>query len=168
MKSKTVNSQQSTHHGNRFSLRNIGHILIVLVLMACSGGTILHEYHDVDLWGWDATDTVSFVLPTITASGHVVATIGVRFTNSYPYNDLFLLGTLERDSTVVRKDTIKVSIYNEKGNNEGEGFPYATITQPIVSIEVDSGYAYEYKVNHMMQDPQIKGITSVGLHLKSN
>jgi len=143
-------------------------LLCGLLLSACSGGTILHEYHDVDLWNWKPEDTVSFVLPTITSSGDVVATIGVRVTNSYPYNDLYLLGTLECDSSEIRTDTIKVCVYNDKGDNEGEGFPYATVTQPIIPIEVDSGHVYLYKVNHIMQDPKIKGIAGIGLHLKSN
>ena len=138
------------------------------MLTACSGGTILHEYHDVDLWDWKTDDTVSFMLPTITSSGKVVAIIGVRFTSSYPYNDLYLLGTLECDSSEIRKDTIKVGIYNKKGSNEGDGFPYTTITQRIVPIEVDSGHVYQYKVNHFMQDPQIKGISGIGLQLKSD
>lgn len=138
------------------------------MLTACSGGTILHEYHDVDLWDWKTDDTVSFMLPTITSSGKVVAIIGVRFTSSYPYNDLYLLGTLECDSSEIRKDTIKVGIYNKKGSNEGDGFPYTTITQRIVPIEVDSGHVYQYKVNHFMQDPQIKGIAGIGLQLKSD
>ena len=146
----------------------MSYILSVFMLMACSGGTILHEYHDVDLWDWKTDDTVSFTLPTITASGDVVATIGVRFTSSYPYNDLFLLGTLECDSSEIRTDTIKICVYNTKGSNEGDGFPYSTITQQINSIEVDSGHVYQYKVNHIMQDPKIKGIAGIGLHLKSD
>lgn len=168
MKYKKANSQQSTYHNKRHSCSRISYILLVFMLIACSGGTILHEYHDVDLWDWKTDDTISFTLPTITSSGEVAATIGVRFTSSYPYNDLYLLGTLECDSSEIRTDTIKVCIYNKKGSNEGDGFPYSTITQRISPIEVDSGHVYQYKVNHFMQDPQIKGIAGIGLHLKSD
>ena len=168
MKSRTTDSRQSTYHRKGISFLKASYILMVVVLMACSGGTILHEYHDVDLWNWKTEDTIVFELPTITSSGDIVATMGVRFTSSYTYNDLDLLGTLECDSLEIRADTIKVCLYNKKGNNEGDGFPYTTITQSIGTIEVDSGHVYQYKVNHIMQDAQLKGITGIGLHLKSN
>ena len=168
MKSKTTNSLKSAYRRKRFVLLEACYILTVVGLMACSGGTIFHEYRDVDLWNWDSEDTVSFELPTITSSGDIGATVGVRFTSSYRFNDLYLLGTLECDSSEIRTDTIRVCLFNEKGNNEGEGFPYITITQSIAPIEVDSGHVYQYKLNHIMQDRQIKGITGIGLHLKSN
>lgn len=168
MKSKTTHSLKSIDHRKRFSFLKASYLLTVVGLMACSGGTIFHEYHDVDLWNWDSEDTISFALPEITSSGDIVAAVGVRFTSSYRFNDLYLLGTLECDSSGIRIDTIRLRLFNKKGTNEGEGFPYITITQSIAPIEVDSGHVYQYKINHIMQDPQIKGIACIGLHLKSN
>lgn len=138
-----------------------------MLFTACSGNTFLHEYHDVNLWSWNNDDTVSFDVPTITSTGEVEAEIGVRFTNSYIYQDLFLLGTLECEESIIQTDTIKVPIYQENGTTDGEGFPYTTITEPITSFQVDSGYEYSYKVTHLMGATPIKGIASIGLQLKS-
>ena len=99
------------------------YVLAGLLTSACTDGTFLHEYRDVDLWGWDGNDTVAFDLPVITASGEVEAIVGVRHTISYTYKDIVLLGTVERDGANVQTDTIRVSIYKANGTNEGDGFP---------------------------------------------
>lgn len=142
-------------------------IVLGMLITACSGGTFLHEYYDTDLWGWNNDDTISFDLPIITSSGEVEAEVGVRFTNTYAYQDLILLGTLECNETPVQTDTIKVSIFKKNGANEGEGFPYTTTIQPATTFQVDSGQVYRYHLTHLMSPTPIKGITGIGLRLKS-
>jgi gliding motility-associated lipoprotein GldH len=137
-----------------------------MLLTACTGGTFLHEYHDVDLWGWNADDTVTFHLPVITRGGKVEAEVGVRFTNSYRYKDLLLLGIVERDDEVVRTDTVRVNIFRENGTDTGEGFPYITTEQRAVTFEVDSGHVYRYRIVHLMSPGPTKGICGIGLKLR--
>lgn len=152
---------------NHNTPQKFGLFLLSMLFTACSGSTFMHEYHDVNLWGWNAEDTVAFDLPPITSTGEVEAEIGVRFTDSYRYNDLRLLGTLACDGTVVRADTILVQIFQENGTTEGEGFPYTTITGPATSFQADSGHVYSYKVTHLMTQMPVKGIAGIGLRLTS-
>ena len=143
------------------------YVLAGLLTSACTDGTFLHEYRDVDLWGWDGNDTVAFDLPVITASGEVEAIVGVRHTISYTYKDIVLLGTVERDGANVQTDTIRVSIYKANGTNEGDGFPYITTEQIAVTFPVDSGHTYRYTISHLAIRERTKGITGIGLRLKT-
>lgn len=142
-------------------------LLAVVITSACTDGTFLHEYRDVNLWGWDADDTIAFELPVITASGEVEAIVGVRHTISYEYKDIVLLGTLERDGATAQTDTIRVSLYKANGTNEGDGFPYITTEQKAVTFPVDSGHTYRYNLSHLAVQQRTKGITGIGLRLRT-
>ena len=153
MKSKTINSLVCT--------------LSAMLLAACTGGTFMHEYHDTDLWGWEQTDTITFDLPAITATGEVEAEIGVRHTKTYRYKELLMLGRLVCDGNTVQTDTIAISVYKENGVDEGEGFPFTTQMQAATTFEVDSGHVYRYEITHLMQPSPIKGICGIGIKLRS-
>ena len=96
-------------------LLGLGVALGVICLTACTGGTFLHEYQDVDLWGWSDDDTITFRLPIITSSGTVAAEIGARYTNTYDFTELIVLGIVECDEQVVQTDTIRIPILRENG-----------------------------------------------------
>lgn len=138
-----------------------------IIFTSCSNDIIFYEYHNVDLWNWTDNDTVKYELPKITKNGEINADIGIRSTNSYAYNDLFLLGILECDGEIMKVDTLTINLYNAKGNSNGEGFPYITTTKDLSTIHVDSGHTYTYKVIHIMKTGKVKGIKSIGLKLTS-
>ena len=142
--------------------------LLLGLLMACSGGTLIHEYHEVSSSGWTREDTISFELPKTTRSGDLAGVIAVRHTNSYSYNDLYMLGTLFCDNVEVTTDTLCVRLFETNGSVVGHGFPYTTTTQSIGTVHVDSGHVYTYKVVHVMYPAKLNGITAVGLQLSSD
>ena len=146
-------------------LRKFASAMAAICLASCTGSTFVHEYRDVDLWGWRDEDTVSFQLPVITSSGTVAAEVGARYTNTYDYTELIVLGIVECDGQTVQTDTIRVPILRQNGANEGEGFPYTTTEHPADTFQVDSGHEYVYKLKHLHPTP-VRGITAVGVKLK--
>lgn len=138
-----------------------------MTIWSCTNRTILHEYHDVDFCNWAEEDTVIFQLPKIIYSGTVNAEVGVRFTNSFKYNTLKMLGILESDGIELQTDTLLINIYNERGYANGNGFPYTTITDSIPSLRVDSGNTYQYKIIPIPAKDHIEGISSIGLKLEN-
>lgn len=137
----------------------------LMLLCSCQRNRILHEYADVDIWGWEADDTVSFVLPKITRTGGLNVSVGVRRTSSYQYERLRLLSTIYCDDEWMRSDTVMLDMYEENGRNESESMVYYTITQDIPALQVDSGHVYSYYINHLMQQYSIQGIKDVGLEV---
>ncbi|MBO4451518.1 MAG: hypothetical protein J5770_03770 [Bacteroidaceae bacterium] len=153
MKSKTINS--------------LVYMLTAMLLAACTGGTFMYEYHDTPMWGWEQTDTITFDLPAITASGEVEAQVGVRYTKTYRYKELLMLGTLVCDGNTVQTDTIAISVYRDNGVNEGQGFPFTTQMQAATTFQVDSGHVYRFQLSHLMQPTPVKGICGIGVKLRS-
>ncbi len=149
--------------------RNAAILLLVLVLAAlasCHNGTILNEFKDVKTNGWASEDTVTFSLPKATSSADLKACIGIRSTDAYEYKDLYVTAALMCEDKEISYDTLKISIYDTDGNNNGKGFPYATVTKDAPTIHVDSGFTYAYRICHIMKPNTIKGISSVGLKLE--
>ncbi len=142
-------------------------VALIVLLLSCSDGVILDEFHDVDLWDWDTEDTVVFDFPKIIGDGEIDVSIGVRSTETYEYDKVYLTGSLECDDVLVRLDSIAVDIYNSEGIPNGQGFPYMTTTAGLPKVHVDSGHQYTYKVAHIMSPGKLKGICGIGLELKS-
>lgn len=141
-------------------------MLAPALFVACTGDVVMHQYENTDVWKWQQDDTVKFNLPEITRNCRLEAEIGVRTTSSYPFASLYLLGTMEKNNVPISTDTITVSIYNKRGNENGKGFPYYTTVKPIPALHVDSGATYTYKITHFMAEPSIKGVKSIGLKLE--
>ena len=151
----------------RYALWLLLTLMVSVVVCSCRRGTVYHQYIDVPTWGWDASDTLHFVVPKVRASAELSASIGVRSTGSYPYRMLHLLTSVTRDDgKVVQADTVYVPLYDAKGQPLGQGFPFATTTKSLPSLHVDSGYVYTYHITHVMYEPVLKGITMLGLELR--
>ena len=167
--SKKPISEEHTCTGRKFTRRNAVAFLSVLVLAtitSCNNGTILNEFKDVRTNGWTSEDTVTFDLPKTTSSADLNVRIGIRSTDAYEYKDLYVTASLMCEDEEISYDTLKISIYDADGNNNGKGFPYTTVTKDAPTIHVDSGLTYTYRISHIMKPSTIKGISSVGLKLE--
>lgn len=142
-------------------------VVAFMLFLSCSDDVILDSFHDVNLWGWNTQDTVTFDFPKIMSDGEIKMSIGVRSTESYKYDAVCLIGSLECDGFLARMDSIAINIYNSDGIPNGQGFPYMTNTVDIPIVHVDSGHKYTYKIVHIMSPGKLKGICGVGLELKA-
>lgn len=148
--------------------RKAGIVLAVcgaLMCASCRQHTVLHQYTDVDLWGWGTDDTLTFTLPKTVNHGELDVKLGVRTTSSFKYNTLHMLTIISRDDEVIEQDTIFVPMFDSNGQLTGDGFPYVTTMKPLPTLHVDSGHVYTYSVLHLMQEPRVKGIKDIGLEI---
>jgi gliding motility-associated lipoprotein GldH len=141
-------------------------VLALAALTSCNNGTILNEFKDVKTSGWASEDTVTFNLPKTTSSADLNVRIGIRSTDDYEYKDLYVTAALMCEGEEISYDTLKINIYDTDGNNNGKGFPYATVTKDAPAIHVDSGLTYTYRICHIMKPNTVKGISCVGLKLE--
>ncbi len=148
---------------NVFSLTAL---LGLVICASCSGGKVVDEFKDVDTDGWTSADTVSFDLPKTTRGADLKAEIGVRLSDSYTYEELYMTTTLLCEGEELSYDTIRVAVYNPDGGSKGQGFPFATVMQEIPTVHVDSGLTYTYRINHIMTPDTLKGICGIGLKLE--
>lgn len=140
--------------------------VMLTVFCSCSSEhTYFHQYQAIDTEGWTADDTIVFHLTPSSVAQTLDAELGVRTTDAFPFNSLFLLGTLCCEGNEVSTDTVFVSIYGRDGIALGDGFPYPTCTCPLPPLQVDSGLNYTYTVTPFMKEPVVVGVKDIGIKL---
>lgn len=138
-----------------------------LLFFACDADrTYFHQYKNVNTDGWMADDTIVFHITPSSQNQLLSAEIGVRTTDAFKYNTLFLLGTLSREGMEISTDTIFVNIYGRRGEVKGKGLIYPLCTQSLPSFEVDSAMEYTYTVRPFMKPKIVEGVKDVGLKLR--
>lgn len=141
-------------------------VLTVLALIACTDRhTYFHQYKAVDVDGWMNGDTVVFHFAPSSCQQTLSAEVGVRTTDAFRYNTLYLLGELRCDDRLIATDTLSVDIFDKDGLPLGNGFPYPTTTSQLPPIAVDSGLNYSYTVTPYMQPEKVVGVKDIGIKL---
>ena len=148
--------------------RNFASLIVILsslmIIASCSSDhTYFHQYHPVDPDGWMSGDTIVFALSPSSCQQTLKAEIGVRTTDAFQYNTLYLLGALHCEDELISTDTLAIDIYKANGLPIGDGFPYPTCTCTIQSISVDSGLNYTYTVTPYMTPELVKGVKDIGI-----
>ncbi|MBO4397845.1 MAG: gliding motility lipoprotein GldH [Bacteroidaceae bacterium] len=140
-------------------------MMAVLFTQCSSETTYFHQYKSVDIDGWNSEDTIVFHITPASTNTVMNAEIGVRTTNAFIYNKLFLKGTLQCEGDDIVTDTLFVTIFDKKGVNLGDGLPYPLCTKAIPPIRMDSGKVYTYTITPLMQSSSVEGVKDVGLKL---
>lgn len=126
----------------------------------------MHSYKAVNAGGWDATDTVSFELPTLSADTILTATVEVRTTEEYPYNNLAVQAIVLCNGREVARTDLSGDIYDSQGKATGSGFPFATnALTPTFPVHLMSDSTYILCITHQMRANPIVGISDIGVKL---
>lgn len=150
-------------------IRTAGGILgLLFSLAACNDDTVYHTYQNLSSSGWDKQDTLEYILPSQFTKHFYELEIGLRHTENYPYQDIWLevLYPLSPDRC---PDTLHVELADQWGNWKGKGTAgnmyQFTFTQerPIQLSASDS----LLQVVHIMRDKSLKGISDVGIRLST-
>lgn len=138
--------------------------VLAIILYSCSTDTVYHKYIPTKNDRWNKEDTLSFVISDSLDTAIYNTEIGIRHTEIYPYKDLWLSITYPNKVT---SDTIHVYLANDRGNWNSSGstggyfqysvqageFNYSSIGDSII------------KINHIMNDSPLIGITDIGLKI---
>ncbi len=95
--------------------------LIVFSLFSCDKKRVFDEYKSVGK-SWDKDSIVSFDLPKFDSNKNYGLFVNIRDNNDYPFNNLFLIVTLEQPDKVTKVDTLEYQMSNPDGTLLGEGF----------------------------------------------
>ena len=99
-------------------------ILIVLMLflvISCDKKRVFDQYKSVgDAWHKDSI--VTFDLPKLDAKKTFNMYVNIRDNDAYPYNNIFLIVSLEQPNRKVKVDTLEYLMANPDGTLLGDGF----------------------------------------------
>lgn len=139
------------------------------LLTACQENTIYHSYQSVENTDWFRNDTLTYMLDScMTSTSSNEFQIGIRHTDSYRYQDLWLgILPIPKDSAAtIRIDSCHIYLSNSNGKWKGHGI--GELRQFDQAIEITSkgkktDTIIGFKIFHLMQDQPLKGIQDIGL-----
>jgi gliding motility-associated lipoprotein GldH len=96
-------------------------IFTVLLLFSCDKKRVFDEYKSVGT-AWNKDNVVSFDLPILDTAKNYNLFVNLRNNDSYQFNNLFLIVSLEQPDGLTKVDTLEYQMADADGTLLGDGF----------------------------------------------
>ena len=175
MKSERVKSEKSyiaykAHEANRphRAYRTCGLFLLLFAfaLGACDR-PVLYDYQAVSSEGWLSTDTLRYQLEEIPHDGWYSFSLGLRYTNALPYQDVWLVLERRQGDHFRRRDTLHMTALQDSLSWQANG-PILHEREEVVSASRLTAQQMPVLllVYHIMQRQRLTGISDVGVKVE--
>ena len=150
-------------------------ILIVLLAISCDKKRVFDEYKSVGKT-WHKDIIVTFELPKLDPKKNFNLYVNVRDNDDYPFNNLFLIVSLEQPNRKIKVDTLEYQMTNPDGTLLGDGFSDIKESKLFYKDKVNFTQKGIYKVHIQQATRQtgkiegvtaLPGITDVGFRIES-
>ena len=144
-------------------------ILMLLVISACDNNRVYESWNDIELVGWheDSICDFSFNLEDISLPYNM--NLGVRNTNTYPYQNLWLILNISGPENFNYQDTVKVNLADNSGKWYGKRSAsfYSYILPLYRGLSFSKGGDYTVSIKHGMRKEELPGVVSLGFRVES-
>jgi len=138
-------------------------ILIFFSLISCDQKRVFDEYQSVGK-SWHKDSIVSFDLPELDPKKTYNLYVNVRDNDDYPFNNLFLIVSLEQPNKQIKVDTLEYQMTNPDGTLLGDGFTDIKENKLFYKDKVSFTQKGLYKIHikhALRQTGKIEGVTSL-------
>lgn len=149
---------------------------MILFLISCDEKRVFDDYKSVGN-AWNKDSIVSFDLPKLEPTKQYNLFLNVRNNDNYPFNNLFLLVSLENPDGLTKVDTLEYAMANLDGTLLGEGFSDTKESKLFYkeNLKFDKKGLYKVRIQQAIRqngkikgEKELKGITEVGFRIESN
>ena len=138
-------------------------ILMLLLIISCDKKRIFDQYKSVgNVWHKDSI--VTFDLPKLDAQKFFNMYVNIRNNDDYPFNNLFLIVSLEQPNRQVKVDTLEYQMANPDGTLLGDGFSDIKENKLFYKdrVQFTQKGIYKIRIKHATrQTGKIEGVTSL-------
>lgn len=138
--------------------------LISWLLVACQEDVVFTEFKSLPSQGWMADLSVIFMPTIVDAMPSYDVQLVVRHTDRYAYQNLWFFVDVQKDSVVLRRDTIESFLADDRGNWLGSGVHIYKL--PLLYLDnivlPDSG-TYDIVLHQGMREDTLQGLVDVGI-----
>lgn len=137
--------------------------VILSFCFSCSGDRVFEEFHSFNNLPWYEKDSVTFDLKELKIKSDKNL-IGVRFTEAYPFSNLYLR-VMSQDSSGVIIDNrlINMPLFDSKsGQPKGKGFGNTFTYYDTLPFQMSENTSKLVFLHYMRQD-QLPGIDALGI-----
>ena len=145
-----------------------------LLLASCDEKRVFDEYKSVG-GSWHKDSIVSFELPELDTTKTYNMMVNLRDNNDYPYNNIFLIVSLDEPGRVTKVDTLEYAMTDAEGNLLGNGFSDVKESELVYKKrEKFKKGVYKVHIRHAVRETgkgagvkDLKGITEVGFRIET-
>ena len=138
-------------------------ISILFLAISCDKKRVFDEYKSVGKT-WNKDSIVTFELPKLDSKKFFNLYVNVRDNDDYPFNNLFLIVSLEQPNRKVKVDTLEYQMTNADGTLLGDGFSDIKESKLFYKDKVTFSQRGIYKIHIQQatrQTGKIEGMTSL-------
>ena len=149
-------------------------ICAAFALYSCDEKRVFDDYKSVGEF-WHKDSIVQFELPKLELSKKYNLYLNLRNNNDYPYNNLFLIVSLEQPDGITKVDTLEYEMADAEGNLLGNGF--SDVKESKLVYKENLGFKkgkYKIQIKHAVRktgkisgDEKLSGITEVGFRIEN-
>jgi gliding motility-associated lipoprotein GldH len=138
-------------------------ILVLFLIISCDKKRVFDDYKSVGKT-WHKDSIVSFELPKVDPKKFFSLYVNIRSSDAYPFNNLFLIVSLEHPNRTIKVDTLEYQMANPDGTLLGDGFSDIKESKLFYKDKVNFTQKGVYKIHIKQatrQTGKIEGITSL-------
>lgn len=138
-------------------------VFVLFLIVSCDKKRVFDEYKSVGN-AWHKDSIVTFDLPKLDPKKSFNMYVNVRDNDDYPFNNLFLIVSLEQPNHQVKVDTLEYQMTNPDGTLLGDGFSDIKESKLFYKNKVTLTQKGIYKIHIRQANRQtgkIEGVTSL-------
>jgi gliding motility-associated lipoprotein GldH len=146
--------------------------LVVLLFFSCDKKRVFDDYKSVGN-AWNKDSIVTFDLPELDSTKQYDLFVNLRANNNYPFNNLFLIVSLELPNGFTKVDTLEYQMANPDGTLLGDGFSDIKESKLVYKEKVRFRGKYKVHIKQAVRENgkvpgvnALEGITEVGFRIE--
>ena len=150
-------------------------ILILSSLFSCDKTRVFDDYKSVGT-AWNRDSIVKFDLPKLDPIKKYNVFVNLRNNDNYPFNNIFLLVSLENPDGLTKVDTLEYAMANPDGTLLGDGFSDTKESKLFYkeNLNFDKKGKYKIRIQQAIRQTgktvgvkELDGISEVGLRIEA-
>ena len=154
----------------RTSLYLAGMLVALIMVTSCGFNSIYEKSIDIPNEEWSKNQPVKFDIPVADTINGFRIVVNVRNNDEYPYSNLFLFLTTYSPKGASIRDTLEMTLADEKGKWLGKGFGGVWSSDIVLRnnrvIRFPSSGTYRIEIIQAMRDDVLRGIKDIGIKVE--
>ena len=160
-----INNQATSTFGLLF-------VALLFTIVSCDSARTYEKWVDFDEMQWSADSIVTFDMELGDSLAEYDLVFGVRNTNLYPYQNLWLMMSLDGPDSISFQDTIQLQLAKIDGEWLGTrgAHLYTTMLPLYRDVKFYKPGSYALSIMHGMRTEtgNLDGIASIGFRIEQN
>jgi gliding motility-associated lipoprotein GldH len=150
-------------------------ICLCLLVISCDKERVFDEYKSVGN-SWHKDSIITFELPKLDSKKAYNLYVNIRNNDDYPFNNLFLIVSLEQPNKKIKVDTLEYQMTNPDGTLLGEGFTDIKESKLFYKdkVSITQKGIYKIHIKHAVRQTgkiagvsSLNGVSDVGFRIES-